>query len=117
MSARIGQLIAGLALCLAGLTGCAEDEAQDAIDQAREEASSAAEDADLPDIDLPSTDLPDVDLPDLDVEGYSEEFQDRVAELAENADCDGLRDELDKLDGNDSEIARVLEEQLEQLDC
>lgn len=114
------RLVAAAALTLVTLTGCAEDDPQDALDQAQDEASSALEDAELdtelPDVDLPSTDLPEVDLPNLDLDQYSADFQERLEELTANADCDGLQQELDNVEG-DSELTRYLETQLEQLNC
>ena len=104
MIARAGgrALLATLALTLVTVTGCSEQDAQDAVGQARDQASSAIEDADLPDVNW---------------QQYSGELQDKLDELASNADCDGLRRELAKVETNDTELTRYIKSQLRNADC
>jgi hypothetical protein len=95
---RVGGLVAVLALTLGLGTACSEDDAQKAVDQARDRASSALEDADLPDLN-------------------SEELEKRLNELAEKADCAGLKRELAKAENNDTEVTRYIKAQLRKADC
>jgi hypothetical protein len=99
---RAGRALAALALVLVAGTACSEQDAQDAVDQARDQASSAIEDADLPEVDW---------------QKYSGELQDRLDRLADQADCQGLRDELAKAEGNDAELTRYIKAQLRKIDC
>jgi hypothetical protein len=48
---------------------------------------------------------------------YSGELQDRLDQLAENADCDGLRRELAKAEGNDTDLTRYIKSQLRNASC
>ena len=84
------RLVAVLALTAALTTACSEDVAQQAVDRAKDEVSSAIDDAGL---------------------------QDKLDELVENADCAGLRRELAKVEGNDTEVTRYIKEQLRKADC
>jgi hypothetical protein len=88
-------LVAVLALTLSLAAGCSEDDAQDAVDQARDRARSALDDADLD----------------------TAELEKRLDELAEEADCSGLKRELAKVEGNDTELTRYIKAQLRKLDC
>lgn len=124
MSAAAGRLLAALTLALVTVTGCAEGEtqdAQDALDEARDQASSAAEDAELdtelPDVDVPDLKVPEVQLPDVNWDEYSGDLQERIDELAADADCSELKAELEKVDGNDSDLTRYIKEQLQAADC
>ena len=89
-------------LALLGAAGCSEEDAQDAVDRARDQASSAIEDADLPDVDWGR---------------YSGDLKKRLERLADNADCAGLKDELAKAEGNDADLTRYIKAQLRELDC
>ena len=104
MIARTGgrTLLAALALTLVTVTGCSEQDAQDAVDQARDQVSSAVEDADLPEVNW---------------QQYSGELQDRLEELASNADCEGLRRELAKVEADDTELTRYIKSQLRNAGC
>ena len=101
-SRRSGGLLAALALTLTLTTACSEDDAQKAVDQAKDKVSSAARDADLPDVDW---------------DKYSGEVKARLQELADDADCSGLKRELAKAEGNDSDLTRYIKAQLRQADC
>ena len=87
---RTRSLVAVLALTVALTTSCSEDDAQKAVDRAQDEVSSALDDAGL---------------------------QDKLDELTANADCDGLRRELAKSEGNDTEVTRYIKAQLRKADC
>ena len=84
------RLVAVLALTAALATACSEEDAQQAVDRAKDEVSSAIDDAGL---------------------------QDKLDELAENADCAGLRRELAKVEGDDTEVTRYIKDQLRNADC
>lgn len=121
MSTGVGRLVAALALTVVTVTGCAEEDGQDALDQAREQASAAAEDAqldtELPDVDVPDVKVPDVKLPDVNWDKYSGDLKERIDKLASNADCSELKTELEKVEGNDSDLTRYIKEQLQAADC
>ena len=102
MTLRPTRLVAALALTLVVGTGCSEQDAQDAVDRARGEASAAIEDADLPDVAWKQ---------------YSGELRDRLERLADKADCAGLRRELAKAEANDNELTRYIKAQLRRADC
>lgn len=102
MTRRLPALLAGLALTLSLTAACSEEDAQKAVDQARDEASSAIEDADLPDVDW---------------DKYSGEVRTKLEDLAAEADCSGLKRELAKAEGNDTELTRYIKAQLQELDC
>ncbi len=91
---------AGFALTL--VAGCSEADTQGAVDRARDEASSAAG---------------DVDLPDLDLGKYSDKLRDRLNNFTDDADCSSLERELDKAEGSDSELADYIRDLLDKLDC
>lgn len=94
-----GRWLAATVLTLVAVTGCSE---QDAVDRARSEASSAVDQADLPDVDW---------------QRYSGQLQDRLDKLAEEADCSGLQQELARAEGNDTEIVDYIKAQLRELGC
>ena len=102
MTLRLGRLLAAVALMTVAATGCSEEDAQDAVDQAAGQASSAIEDADLPDVDWGK---------------YSGELRNRLEKLADSADCAGLERELAKAEGNDTELTRYIKAQLRRADC
>jgi hypothetical protein len=102
MTHRPARLLAALALTVLAVAGCSEEDAQDAVDRAAGKASSAIENADVPDVDWSK---------------HSAELQDRLEKLAEDADCDGLQRELARVEGNDSELTRYLKAQLRKAGC
>ena len=102
MTLRLGQLVAVLAFSAVALAGCSEQDAQDAVDQAADRASTAIEDADLPNVDWGK---------------HPDELRNRLERLADNADCAGLRRELAEVEGTDSALTRYIEAQLRQADC
>lgn len=65
-------------------------------------------------IKVPQIDLSEVDLPKVDWEKYEPEVREEVEGLVENADCDGLRGELD---GADPDLRRYLEAALDEAGC
>lgn len=84
---------------LFGAQACAETE--DALDEAEQRASEAVEQA-----------------RDVDWSAYPEDLQDTVEEYIAEADCEGLNEELDKLDeGEDAELTAFLKEQIEEAGC
>ncbi len=91
-----------LTFTLAVTAGCSEEDAQDAVDRARDQASAAIEDADLPEVDW---------------QKYSGTLQDRLERLADNADCGGLKRELAKAEADDAELTRYIKAQLRRADC
>ena len=99
---NVRRAIAGLALTLVAATGCSEQATQDAVDDARDQASAAIDEADLPEVNW---------------EDYSGDLQDRLDNLAANADCAGLKEELAKMEGNDTEVTEYIKAQIEALDC
>ena len=102
MRQRSGALLAVLALSLALTTGCSEEDAQKAVDQAKDQVSSAVKDADLPDVDW---------------DKYSGEVKARLEKLAADADCSGLKRELAKAEGNDTDLTRYIKAQIRKADC
>jgi hypothetical protein len=94
--------VAALAVAVLALTGCSEGEAQDAVDEARDQVSTAVE---------------DVDLPKVDWQKYGTEAKQRLDRLAEQADCQGLQDELAQTEANDTQLTRYIKAQLRRLNC
>lgn len=96
--------IAGLALvAVFALSGCSEEEAQNAADRAQEEAGQA--------VDQASEALEDVELPEVDWDKYGDEIKEQVDSLADNADCDGLR-EMAEDESNDTEVTEYIKAQI-----
>ena len=102
MTLRPTRIVAALALTLVVGTGCSEQDAQDAVDRAKSEATAAIDGAELPNVDWKQ---------------YSGELRDRLETLADRADCAGLRRELAKTEGNDTELTRYIKAQLRRADC
>jgi hypothetical protein len=90
-----------LALVLgAGLTACS-DKANDAIDDAQARASEAVDKAQ-----------------DVDWEAYPDQVRDKIEKAIADADCEGLNEQLDKLDeGKDTELIAFLKDQVEDAGC
>ena len=65
-------------------------------------------------IEVPQIDLSEVDLPEVDWEQYEPQVREEVEGLVENADCDGLRAELD---GADPDLRRYLEAAMDEAGC
>ena len=83
----------------AGFTACAET--NDAIDDAQERASRAVEDA-----------------RDVDWRAYPDDVRKKVEDAIAAADCEGLDEQLDKLDkGKDSELVAFLKDQIAEAGC
>jgi outer membrane murein-binding lipoprotein Lpp len=96
------RVIAVLTVAVLALTGCSEGEAQDAVEQARDQVSTAVE---------------DVELPKVDWKKYGTEAKQRLDRLAEQADCQGLKDELAEAEPNDTQLTRYIKAQLRRLSC
>jgi hypothetical protein len=96
------RLLGALALTAVLVSGCSEEDAQDAVDRAADRASSAVEDADLPDVDWGK---------------HSDQLRERLQKLADEADCTGLQDELAKVESDDRALTRYIKAQLEKADC
>lgn len=65
-------------------------------------------------IEVPQIDLSEVDLPDVDWDKYEPEVREEVEGLVENADCDGLRQQLE---GADPDLRRYVEAALDEAGC
>lgn len=85
-------LLVTLALALSVLTGCDQQN----------------------DLEVPQIDLSEVELPNVDWDKYAPEVREEVEGLVENADCDGLRQELENADGD---LRRYLEAAMDEAGC
>jgi hypothetical protein len=106
MTARARTLAALVLTGALALTGCSEDDAQDAADQARESASQAAEDA--------REQLEDAELPEVDWDQYGEEVKERLDTLADQADCDSLEEELAQAEADDSDLTEYIKAKIRE---
>lgn len=70
--------------------------------------------AEKSEIEVPQIDLSEVELPEVDWQQYAPEVREEVEGLVENADCDGLRQELEEADGD---LRRYLEAALDEAGC
>ena len=91
-------------LAVVALSGCSQDDAQDAVDQAKDAASSAVSDA-------------DIQLPDVDWSKYGDKLQGKIDELAASADCESLQKELTDRGKLDSDVTAYIKAKLEQAGC
>src|SRR5689334_14435064 len=89
-------------LAAVSLTGCSQDDAQDAVDQAKEAVSSAAS---------------DVDLPEVDWSKYGDKLQRQIDELADKADCKGLQEALDDQGSMDADVVAYIKAKLQDAGC
>jgi len=97
--------LAALTLLAAlALSGCSDDDAQQAADEARDAISSAVDEA-------------DIQLPDVDWAKYEQGLQDRIDELASSANCDELQKELDDNGQLDAEVVDYIKAKLEEAGC
>lgn len=94
--------LAAALLLVAALSGCSEGEAQRAVDDAQSEVSRAVD---------------NVELPEVDWEKHGADVRRRLDRLAKEADCSGLRDELAKVEKNDTELTRYIKAQLRRIEC
>ena len=97
---RLATLTTALLLAAGALTGCSEEEAQDAVDQARDEVSSAVD---------------DVEMPEVDWDKYGTKVKNELDQLAEDADCSALEDELAKAEGNDTDLTRYIKAKIREV--
>ena len=65
-------------------------------------------------LEVPQIDLSEVELPNVDWDKYAPEVREEVEGLVENADCDGLRQELENADGD---LRRYLEAAMDEAGC
>lgn len=65
-------------------------------------------------LEVPQIDLSEVELPNVDWDKYAPEVREEVEGLVENADCDGLRRELENADGD---LGRYLEAAMDEAGC
>ena len=66
------------------------------------------------DLEVPQIDLSEVELPNVDWDKYAPEVREEVEGLVENADCNGLRNELENADGD---LRRYLEAAMDEAGC
>ena len=92
MRRLLSATVATIALSTTLLTGCSEQN----------------------EIEVPQIDLSEVDLPEVDWEQYEPDLREEVEGLVENADCDGLREQLD---GADPDLRRYLEAAMDEAGC
>lgn len=99
---RLASAVLLLAVATGPLAGCSEGDAEEAVDQAREAASSA---------------IDDVDLPDVDWGAFGDRLKDRIDEAAEKADCDALADAVTRYEGQSNDLTDYIEAKLREADC
>lgn len=92
MRRRLPAALTVLALSAAVLTGCSGDN----------------------EIEVPQIDLSEVDLPSVDWDKYEPQVREEVESLVENADCDGLREQLD---GADEQLRGYIDAALDEAGC
>jgi hypothetical protein len=81
---------------------CSGDDTDQAVEDAREAASSALE---------------EVELPEVDWSQYGENLQEELDRAAEEADCDLLRDSLTRFESTSTEVTEYIEAKLEEAGC
>ncbi len=110
---RMRAAFTGLFLAALVLTGCGEEanQAEEAAGNAQDAAQGAA-DALQKQIDRARNELEGVDWGE-----YGDEVRQRLEQLTDDADCQGLQDELAKAEDDDAELTRVIKRQLRDLDC
>jgi hypothetical protein len=87
---------------LLGVGACSEGDADEAVDQARDAASSALE---------------DVEIPDVDWSQYGDDVRERIDQAAEEADCKLLRESLNRYESTSNEVTEYIEAKLEEAGC
>jgi hypothetical protein len=87
---------------LLGVGACSEGDADQAVDQARDAASSALE---------------EVEIPDVDWSQYGDDVRERIDKAAEEADCKVLRDSLNRYESTSNEVTEYIEVKLEEAGC
>jgi hypothetical protein len=87
---------------LLGVGACSEDDADQAVDEAREAASSALE---------------EVEIPEVDWSQYGEDLQEELDKAAEEADCKLLRESLNRYESTSTEVTEYIEAKLEEAGC
>lgn len=97
---RLATLTTGLVLALGALTACSEEEAQDAVDRARDEVSSA---------------VGDVEMPEVDWDKYGTKVKDELDRLAEKADCSALEEELAQAEENDTDLTAYIKAKIREV--
>lgn len=87
---------------LLSVAACSEDDANQAVDQARDAASSA---------------IGEVELPDVDWGQYGDRLQEEIDQAAAEADCDELAQALSRYESVSNEVTEYIEAKLEEADC
>jgi hypothetical protein len=81
---------------------CSEGDADQAVDDAREAASSALE---------------EVEIPEVDWSQYGEDVKEELDKAAEEADCKLLRESLNRYESTSNEVTDYIEAKLEEAGC
>jgi DNA-binding ferritin-like protein len=103
--------VAALALSLgAGLVGCS-DEADRAVDDAADRASELAGQAS----EELEGQLDDAELPKVDWSQYGDRLRNRLDQLSEQADCQGLRRELTRAEADDTDLTAYIKRQIRRV--
>lgn len=102
---------AALALLLGALVSGCSDEADDVADRAADRASEIAGQAS----DEVGDQLGDVELPEVDWSQYGDRLRSRLDQLAAQSDCEGLRKELTKAEGDDTQLTKYIKRQLAEV--
>ena len=87
---------------LLGVGACSEGDADQAVDEAREAASSALE---------------EVEIPEVDWSQYGEYVKEELDKAAEEADCKLLRESLNRYESTSNEVTDYIEAKLEEAGC
>ena len=87
---------------LLGVGACSEGDADQAVDEAREAASSALE---------------EVEIPEVDWSQYGEDVKEELDKAAEEADCKLLRESLNRYESTSNEVTDYIEAKLEEAGC
>jgi hypothetical protein len=85
-----------------GVGACSGDDADQAVEDAREAASSA---------------LDEVELPEVDWSQYGDDLKKKLDKAADEADCDLLRESLTRYESGSNEVTDYIEAKLEEAGC
>jgi hypothetical protein len=98
------------ALLVTGLTGCSDD-ADQAVDDAADRASELTGQA----ADELEGQLDDAELPEVDWSQYGDRLRNRLDQLAEQANCQGLERELARAEADDTELTQYIKRQIDRV--
>lgn len=90
--------LAALVLALVPVAGCSQEEANRAIDEAQRSADN-------------------LELPSVDWDKIGRDTKREIDQLAAEADCEELKKELAKAEGNDTALTAYIKAQLRRADC